>query len=534
MSNIITLVGAGRTFLSTNDLFIQANTNDSGQVEIVLPNTKSIFGNTNTNTPYNYIGVRFVDIGNNASVNNIVVYAFDDDLINGQQTLTINTNGGGGLINLIGEGEWIFDENNSSTGGSSIIEEGSGLNSSERINSGNTSSGAYSTALGLTNQSKGCASSVLGGGCNTAGGNYSSVLNGTANSTNSVNGQIFKFLSQYSGILPDGEYLNVPPSSQTGIGTGALFNFGIRSNKIKIQVTNGGENYQLQDILTFNGTIFGGTSPSDDILITITEILDATSDYSTILNGRNNNTSACLSSVMNGKCNSASAIYSSVSNGYQNSASAIYSSVSNGYQNSAEGQYSSVSNGYSNSATAIYSSVSNGYRNTADGQYSCCGCIYGGYSSVSNGYQNRAGGQFSSVINGRQNSANNRFSSVSNGYNNNASGGYSSVSNGCENSASGYSSSVNNGLQNNASGNFSTITNGRCNTASGYASFIAGGLNNNTCSQCKSFIVGSDISADRECATFVNNLSIKDIPTSSAGLPSGAVWRNGTILEIVV
>jgi len=488
MSNIITLVGAGRTFLSTNDLFIQANTNDSGQVEIVLPNTKLIFGNSNSNTAFNYVGIRFTDIGNNASVNNIVIYAFDDDLINGQQTLTINTNGSGGLINLIGEGEWIFDANSSSTGGSSIIQEGSGLNSSQRINSGNTSSGAYSTALGFTNQSKGCSSSVLGGGFNTAGGQfssvinggsntasgvYSSILNGYDNSTISVNGQILKFSFQSLGSLPDGSYDKVSPSSQTGIGTGALFSFDIFSNKIKIQVTNGGENYQLQDILTFNGTIFGGTSPSDDILITITAILDATSDYSTILNGRNNNTSACLSSVMNGKCNSASA---------------IYSSVSNGYQNSAEGQYSSVSNGYSNSATAIYSSVSNGYGNTADGQYSCCGCICGGYSSVSNGYKNRAGGQFSSVINGNVNLA---------------------------------------------SGNFSTITNGRCNTASGYASFIAGGLNNNTCSQCKSFIVGSDISADRVCATFVNNLSIKDIPTSSAGLPSGSVWNNGGVLNIV-
>ena len=503
MSDIITLVGAGRTFLSTNDLFIQANTNDGGQVEIVLPNTKSIFANTNTNTPYNYIGVRFIDSGNNASVNNIVVYGFDDDLINGQQTLTINTNGSGGIINLIGEGEWIFDENNSSTGGSSIIEEGSGLNSSQRINSGNTSSGAYSTALGFTNQSIGCASSVLGGGCNTASGVYSSILNGTANSTISINGQIIKFLPQYSVSLPDGEYLNVPPSSQTGIGTGALFSFDIFSNKIKIQVTNGGENYQLQDILTFNGTIFGGTSPSDDVLITIAQILNATSDYSTILNGRNNNTTACMSSVLNG-C--------------RNNASGIYSSVSNGCSNSASGQFSSVSNGYSNSATAIYSSVSNGYGNTAEGQYSCCGCIYGGYSSVSNGYQNRARGQFSSVINGKQNTARNNFSSVSNGYNNNATANYSSVNNGCKNSASGYLSSV---------------INGGSNTASGYASFIAGGVCNDTCSLTKSFIVGSDISADRECATFVNNLSIKNIPTSSAGLPSGSVWNNGGVLNIV-
>jgi hypothetical protein len=32
---------------------------------------------------------------------------------------------------------------------------------------------------------------------------------------------------------------------------------------------------------------------------------------------------------------------------------------------------------------------------------------------------------------------------------------------------------------------------------------------------------------------FTRNLSIKDIPTSSAGLPSGAVYRLGTVLNIV-
>jgi hypothetical protein len=47
-------------------------------------------------------------------------------------------------------------------------------------------------------------------------------------------------------------------------------------------------------------------------------------------------------------------------------------------------------------------------------------------------------------------------------------------------------------------------------------------------------IVGSCITANRECATFVNNLSIMNIPTGCLGLPSGAVWRNGTCLEIVI
>jgi len=58
MSNVIRQVGSGRTFLSTNDLFVQADTS-VGQVEIVLPNSALIFADTNSsNTPYNYIGVK--------------------------------------------------------------------------------------------------------------------------------------------------------------------------------------------------------------------------------------------------------------------------------------------------------------------------------------------------------------------------------------------------------------------------------------------------------------------------------------------
>jgi hypothetical protein len=50
------------------------------------------------------------------------------------------------------------------------------------------------------------------------------------------------------------------------------------------------------------------------------------------------------------------------------------------------------------------------------------------------------------------------------------------------------------------------------------------------CALDDAMIVGSCICADRVCTTFV---TIKDILTSSVGLPSGAVWRNGTVLEII-
>ena len=97
-------------------------------------------------------------------------------------------------------------------------------------------------------------------------------------------------------------------------------------------------------------------------------------------------------------------------------------------------------------------------------------------------------------------------------------------------------------------GKLSTIVGGARNQSVGACSFVGGGLSNcacgvfssivggtlNTTGTCAcAMIVGSNITADRVCATFVNNLSIKNIPTASAGLPSGSVWSNAGVLTIV-
>jgi len=69
--------------------------------------------------------------------------------------------------------------------------------------------------------------------------------------------------------------------------------------------------------------------------------------------------------------------------------------------------------------------------------------------------------------------------------------------------------------------------------ADGNSSAILGGTFNHTTGNTCSFIVGDNITADRACATFVNNLSIMNIPTSSAGLPAGSIWSSGGTLMIV-
>jgi hypothetical protein len=60
-----------------------------------------------------------------------------------------------------------------------------------------------------------------------------------------------------------------------------------------------------------------------------------------------------------------------------------------------------------------------------------------------------------------------------------------------------------------------------------------GGQTNSITGNTNTFIIGSNITANRNCTTFVNNLSIMDIPTSSSGLPTGSVWSDGGTLKIV-
>jgi hypothetical protein len=166
---------------------------------------------------------------------------------------------------------------------------------------------------------------------------------------------------------------------------------------------------------------------------------------------------------------------------------------------------------------------------------------------------------------------------VSGGYVNTSSGDYSFVGSGCFNTASGYASTlaggtnglidscfiqasilgglanyisdttpptfsylsccgwntIGGGSENQATTQWSTIAGGFRNRAFGQGTFIGGGVCNHTCGCDCSMIVGSNICADRVCATFVNNLSIKNIPTSSAGLPSGSVWNDLGTLKIV-
>ena len=249
----------------------------------------------------------------------------------------------------------------------------------------------------------------------------------------------------------------------------------------------------------------------------------------------------------------------------------------------ASGSYCTASHDYSTAsgryttASAKYS-FAHGLNTTASGDYSFAisgGQASGGLSmasmtgsaqghgSIALGYASRAGNSDGGspygdgqIAIGTNSYAYGQFGMAigSNAFGNTTASGYGAIAIGGYSTASGSYSIA---IQGTASGDNSVAINGG--TASGYYSVaIQSGYGPCEASGEQSFAIGVSCLAsgdysgvigngtashqsaicihansNRENAVFVNQLSIMSIPTSAAGLPSGAVWRNGTVLNIV-
>jgi hypothetical protein len=187
-------------------------------------------------------------------------------------------------------------------------------------------------------------------------------------------------------------------------------------------------------------------------------------------------------------------------------------------------------------AATIVGGIANEICNTSSGSF-----IGGGQGNIINQSGNATilGGaankvistSFSSnIVGGECNEINCAFqSSILGGCCNTISKNLSVIVGGCKNTTTQCLSFIGSGCLNTLQGNFnsaSSIVGGICNNVGSVASSILGGTCNTIVPGAnKSFIVGSDITATRACTTFVNNLSIMNIPTSGTGLPSGSIYR---------
>ena len=369
--------------------------------------------------------------------------------------------------------------------GSSIYEEDSGISSALRTGAGSVPSD-YAT--------------VSGGQCNlitaSSGGATSWLV--TQNPANPID---------YNG--------GVTQDSTNGSGVGAFILIEIVAGTTSVNLTfNPGQGYQVGDLITILGSQVGGSDGVDDVILQVDSVF---SGSSFIGSGCSNSISGLGSSIVGGVGNTIdqSGYGSFIGGGTDNLVCAPYGTVAGGINNVSTNVVSSIVGGANNTASGIVSTVGGGVSNTTSGCFSTVG---GGSNNTSSGDRSTVGG-------GDANTASGNYSTVSGGYNNTASGYCSTVSGGYSNTASCDYSTVGGGISNTASGYCSTIGGGFGNTASGCNSGILGGQGNDICGCNFSFIVGSNICADRTCTTFVNTLSVKNMPTNSdLPLPSGVIY----------
>ncbi len=255
-------------------------------------------------------------------------------------------------------------------------------------------------------------------------------------------------------------------------------------------------------ILPFNNTFAFGNS----ILGGYCNTISGQNSYSSIVSGNNNKVSDSMSSVIlagNTNCLGFSAIYSSISAGAGNTITgSANSTIGGGQANCVVGCESAILNGLSNSVFANKSTVVGGESN-----------VIGTYGALSLPRNSILGGGCNFIDSCSINSA------IVGGVSNRICWSCGIIGGGQLNTLS-YAREG------------SVILGGRSNTISqyngslDYGGFIAGGCNNKITqfNQC-AFVLGSNITTNRSCTTFVNNLSIMNIPTSATGLPSGSIYR---------
>jgi hypothetical protein len=117
-------------------------------------------------------------------------------------------------------------------------------------------------------------------------------------------------------------------------------------------------------------------------------------------------------------------------------------------------------------------------------------------------------GKFSTIVNGEANRIETGGTGTDTFYK------YNTIVNGSNNFVSG------SGVTAGVSGMYNTIVNGDNN-------IIGPDISGST------IAAGSNITADRSDTVFAANLSLTNLPTSAAGLPVGAVYRDGNTLKIV-
>jgi hypothetical protein len=201
--------------------------------------------------------------------------------------------------------------------------------------------------------------------------------------------------------------------------------------------------------------------------------------------------------------------------GNLNSGSSNNVFIGGGTNNSVSGPYSSIVGGRDN---CIY--LFESYSNIGGGH---CNCIDGDCSTIGGGYQNRIFYSAGTIGGGTVNTVCGLYSTIGGGSTNITCAGesYATIGGGYKNAVDGDCSTIAGGSCNLITANVAIIAGGTKNTGSGACSGILGGKNNYV-NHANSMIIGSDLTSDKACYTFMNNLDV-------AGTVSGSVFSGSFV-----
>jgi hypothetical protein len=347
-------------------------------------------------------------------------------------------------------------------------------------------------------------------------------------------------------ITYSGQY--IPPavypaaaSTLTGGGTGADFDLDYTGAFLDPSISvinNPGNGYSIGDLLLIDGSLLGGVSGLDDVILEIVSETGGQIDpggfqeyargrgvvdglYSTLQTSTGGSgVSSTFSNYLSGVAGvgyvfapppgfttfvDSFGLGYSVSDWIQISGDQLggatpqddlYLTVSSVYYSGELSCGSTVGGGYSNSiVNSTHATIVGGFQNTVNcasgavvGGLSNCGT---GSSSFVVGSNNCATGSLSSISGGSGNQANGTGSVISGGSLNCTPQIYSTVGGGCSNRALCNYSTVSGGVTNCACGNNSVVSGGNCNSVTGDYSTITGGGFNLTTAPCSTISGGN-------------------------------------------
>lgn len=382
---------------------------------------------------------------------------------------------------------------------------------------------------GYANINSGSYSSIVGGTSNTASGAYSVIVGGDGNTVSGPHsfaggcGSIVTGCNSfaYGGCSPSLGNIEVPGHFSVGLGF-ATKTSGSDSFAMGHGSTAAGHGVQAMGYCAHAG-IFGANPDSHRGNTAMGTFVYASGSNSTVFGAYN---------YAIGNC-------SNVLGGYQNQACANCSTIVGGSSNQVSGSNSFIGAGFLNMISIIgcCSAIVGGHNNCIHEDDSFIGGGHGNEITTSGNNQGWAtigGGQFNctgcggaAVLGGAQNEALGCLSFVGGGFCNRNNACYGVIGGGCQNNISSLAcrASILGGSQNTVSGSYSSVLGGDSNCVTGICSSILGGASN-TLTHAKSFIVGSNLTSDKACYTFMNNLDVEG--TVSGSTFSGSYVGDGS------